>query len=127
MVEKIPKLWVLADWQDVTGLIHREEFGPFYSIDLSDGIMIPNNDVDSSFLFPEEEDGWIGFNPESKKWDRHYYSVYCVTRDACGDYNPCGCSSSNDSHCMYCIKPALEHGPEAVKIWEAEQKFRMDS
>lgn len=42
----------------------------------------------------------------------------------CAEYEPCGCSGSHDGHCLMCCKAPDEHGPEAVREWEAERARR---
>ena len=45
---------------------------------------------------------------------------------ACANYDFCGCSNSNNGHCMYCTRPPIEHDLEACRIWEIELKRRQD-
>lgn len=44
--------------------------------------------------------------------------------DSSDIYNPCGCSTSNDSHCMYCCRPSKEHGWRGVYEWKKESLLR---
>lgn len=45
---------------------------------------------------------------------------------ACSTYTFCECSSSNDGHCIFCLKLPIEHDLEACRIWEEELKRRQE-
>ena len=43
---------------------------------------------------------------------------------ACTNYKFCGCSSSNDGHCQFCMHLPIDHDLEACIMWSTELKRR---
>ena len=82
MTEKLPKIWVLADWEDGISSANRDEFGPYFLLDISDGVVMPDNDPDHCILWWDDEvNAWFGWDTIKKDWGKKYYSMYVIVRE----------------------------------------------
>lgn len=79
---KTPKTWVKGYYTDETGLIVTDEFGPFFQVEITDGVVMPDNDINHCILwFDDTNSHWYGWDSEKRNWGRKYNCVWVTTKE----------------------------------------------